>query len=102
MWKLFIDDERMPVDESGYIICRDVETAKTLIDKMGCPIFISFDHDLGENRQTGYDLAKYIVEKDMDWFGTFIPSAFFFYVHSQNPVGKMNIQKYLDNYLKMR
>lgn len=45
---------------------------------------LSLDHDLGEE-QTGYDVAKKMVEK---------PSQFFphrIYLHTSNPVGRANM-----------
>lgn len=68
----------------------------------GCPTFISFDHDLGPDEKTGYDLAKWLVERDLDSNGAFIPATFEFYVHSQNPVGAANIRNYLQRYLEYK
>ena len=57
---------------------------------------IWFDHDLGENAGTGYDCAKYLVEfcieHNMD-----LPD---YYIHSNNPAGKLNIDSYLKSFLK--
>ncbi|MEA3523603.1 MAG: cyclic-phosphate processing receiver domain-containing protein, partial [Campylobacterota bacterium] len=51
--------------------------------------------------KTGYDLAKWIVDSDLD--NTFkLPSNFKYKVHSQNPVGKKNIIALLDGYLKFK
>lgn len=100
-WKLFLDDERFPANkDKDFIIARSFEEAVELIELQGCPIFISFDHDLGLEKD-GYDLAKYIVEKDLDNQLSFIPKEFGFYVHSQNSVGAKNIQSYLTKYLEI-
>ena len=57
---------------------------------------IWFDHDLGENAGTGYDSAKYLVEfcieHNMD-----LPD---YYIQSNNPAGKLNIDSYLKSFLK--
>ena len=50
---------------------------------------------------TGFDFAKWLVEMDMDNIYKF-PENFSFHVHSANPVGKANIEGYLNNYLKSR
>lgn len=103
-WHLFLDDERLPAttDDRVYV-ARDFDSAVNLIFAHdNCPTFISFDHDLGHDSLTGFDFAKWLVEKDMDDGGEFIPKNFYFYVHSQNPVGKENIEKYLQGYLKYR
>ena len=66
--------------------------------------YISFDHDLGDedDGETGYDYAKRLVEMDMDTdFPKYkFPDDFSFYVHSQNPIGKANIEGLLNGYLK--
>lgn len=99
-WTLFIDDERFPTDETN-VIARSVEQAIALIEEKGCPCVIHFDHDLGDNVPNGMDLAKWIVEKDLDNNQQFIPNGFKFYIHSQNPTGANNINGLLVPYLKM-
>jgi hypothetical protein len=95
---MFIDDLRDPPD-SGWVVMRNSEDAIACLNARGCPEKISFDHDLG-----GDDIAmvvvKYLVEKDMDDGGTFIPPWFTFLVHSANPVGARNIDGYLRGYLQ--
>ena len=102
-WKLFIDDERDPPnDGTEWKIARNYDDVKMLLFTYGFPRFISFDHDLGENTETGYFIAKKLVEWDMDNRRFNILDDFDYYVHSQNPVGKRNIEGYLDGYLKQK
>jgi len=55
----------------------------------------------GNVRASGYDIAKWLVE--MDIAGKYlIPEDFEFNVHSANPIGKENIETYLNNYLEFR
>lgn len=99
---LWLDDERNPVNFQtnwkgfdvfglkGYypvIWVKTVERAMEYISK-GVVKEISFDHDLG-TRKNGYDLAKWIEAKAanneivrLHW-----------QVHSQNPVGRKNIEQ---------
>lgn len=99
MKKLFIDDERYPSgDLDDWCIVRNYEEAVEYLRENGCPKFISFDHDLGIGKN-GHDVAKWIVEADLDSSG-FIPVDFEFYVHSQNPIGGSNINGYLTSYFK--
>lgn len=77
-----------------------VEGAQDYIENHGCPDFISFDNDLKRELE-GYDLAKWIVEKDLDNPG-FIPVDFNFFVHSQNIVAKERIYSILNQYLAQR
>lgn len=103
--KLFLDDIRMPPSNDTYVICRSVEDAVVMIQDYyngRCPEFISFDHDLGENTWSGYDFAKWLVDKDIRENGNFIPENFSYTVHSQNPVGKVNIMAYLENYFEFK
>lgn len=104
--RIFLDDERFPAPDSGaWLISRSAEHAIHLVENFCSPgklTFVSFDHDLGPDQKTGMDFARYLVEKDIDSGGTFLPSDFSFYVHSQNPVGKENIERYLAQYLLMR
>jgi len=103
-YRLFIDDERLAALKNGemILIVRNFEEAVEIMESLGCPEFISFDHDLGEESKTGYDIAKWIVEKDMDEDQEFIPDEFEYYVHSQNPIGKSNIEGLLNSYIKQR
>ena len=98
-WKLFIDDLREPQNNS-YLIARSSKEAIQIISATKCPNFISFDHDLG-GEDTAMAVVHFLIEKDLDSLGAFIPENFSFYVHSANPVGKENIVL-LSNYLSFR
>lgn len=103
--KLYVDDLR-PLPDDTYDLARSYDEALKYIKYNGIPPFISFDHDLGVDEKdnllpTGYDFAKWLVEMDMDNIYTF-PKSFDFYVHSANPVGKANIENYLNNYLNYK
>ena len=103
--KLYLDDVRDLPDES-FLLARSYEEAVLFVKENGIPPFISFDHDLGvdENEKllpTGFDFTKWLVEMDMDNIYKF-PENFSVNVHSANPVGKANIEGYLNNYLKSR
>lgn len=103
--KMFIDDLR-PLPDTSYILARSYDEAINYVKQNGIPNFISFDHDLGvdENNNllpSGYDFVKWLVEMDMENIFIF-PNDFTFFVHSANPVGKTNIETYLNNYLKIK
>lgn len=101
MNNLYIDDERTPRTE-GWTIVRSYDDAVHFMRKNGCPEYISFDHDLGDQVPSGYDIAKWMVERDLNDSGRFIPLDFEFNVHSANPVGAKNIAGLLKNYLEQR
>lgn len=111
-WNLFIDDERNVNDpfwmqtevqtryaNEEWEVCRTLDEVKVKLHEKGSfPSFISFDHDLGYNQPTGYDIAKYLVDLVLsDVFK--LSDQFSFVVHSQNPIGKVNIESYLNNFL---
>jgi len=93
MKKLYLDDLRPT--PSGFERVYDYEEFTEFISQNGLPDFISFDHDLGLEK-TGYDCAKWLVEFCLDK-NLILPE---FQVHSQNPVGKENIEALLNNFKK--
>ncbi len=106
---LFLDDIRFPQDVNwidypsnvNWKLCRtnwdvviEIEELNNYFD------VISLDHDIAcedgnGNEITGYDVLKRIIqyyhERKMK-----LPMIVF---HTQNPVGKENMQRYLNNYL---
>ncbi|MDX9962023.1 MAG: hypothetical protein RBS32_11200 [Aliarcobacter sp.] len=100
--KLYLDDLRIPQDNYDVIV-RSYEEAIDFVNKNGIPLYISFDHDLGCDKngnilKSGYDFAKYLVEMDLQNIHKF-PNDFSFNIHSANPIGKNNINAILNNYL---
>lgn len=100
---LFLDDERDPPrDGRTWVVARSYGDAVRSVIAHGMPDYISFDHDLGYESgdtpgKTGYDFAKWLTEYAMDNELDF--SNFEFFVHSQNPVGKNNIERLLVGWL---
>ena len=82
---LYVDDLRdCP---KGYTIARNVEEAIYYIENYKVHI-LSLDHDLGVNKEgillpTGYDLVKYICEKNL--------KVDKIYIHTDNGVGRENM-----------
>ena len=99
--KMWLDDIRIP-PTSEWVWAKTYENAVSLIEKNGLPEHISFDHDLGDSEaKTGYDLAKWIVNADLD--GKIdIPMTWTYALHTANPVGRENIRSLLDNYLSSK
>ena len=106
MVKLFIDDTRDPqrplkgVDQD-WVIVRTYDEAIQYFSNNPCPEFCSFDNDLGIGKE-GADIAKWLIDYDLDHDGHYIPYDFQYYVHSQNPVRREYINKTLENYLKFK
>lgn len=105
-WVMFIDDERFPSDSfiDSYDVVRIARSSKEAIEMIlayGCPRYISFDHDLGDD-DTSMVLVNFLISQDLDASGAFIPDDFDFYVHSQNPIGSRNIRNTIERYLQFR
>lgn len=95
MMNLYLDDIR-PCPEN-FILVTSYDEFVYHIEHNEFPNFISFDHDLGLGK-TGYDCAKFLVEYCME--NNFSLPDFF--GHSQNPVGKINIESLLKNFKKFQ
>lgn len=120
-WNLFLDDERELADvtwvpwqirekyrNEEWVVCRSYGDAMIEILNRGFPNFVSFDHDLGHEKYTGYELAKQLVENDIISGSKEsrreykFADDFDYYVHSQNPIGKANIEGLINGYLKAK
>jgi hypothetical protein len=85
MVKVFLDDIRMPPDNS-WVIVRNVSEAKRILQTNSVE-WLSLDHDLGDNTETGYDLVKWLEEQVYE--GSIVPMTMT--THSANPVGVKNM-----------
>jgi hypothetical protein len=103
-YALFLDDERFPKDvtwERYFIpldtfrIVRNYQEFVNIIHARGMPDFISFDNDLGEEKE-GYDCAKWLINHCIDKDLSF-PN---YVVHSKNPIAKDRIISIIENYLR--
>lgn len=95
--------------QEEWVIVRSYQEFVDWILANGLPDIISFDHDLADEHydmsktchhykeKTGYDAAKWLVEFCIHEFLP-LPEC---YVHSMNPIGADNIEKYLTSYRKM-
>jgi hypothetical protein len=91
-YRLFLDDLRDPPLDSGeWQVARSTMAAKLLVHQLGMPTFISFDHDLGGD-DTAMAFINWLVSRSLDELdaGTMV-APISFTVHSQNPVGAVNI-----------
>ncbi|EOR95426.1 hypothetical protein ADIARSV_1427 [Arcticibacter svalbardensis MN12-7] len=105
-YKLFLDDLRTVnmvyknLTDADFIIVRSYTDFVAYISENGLPEFISFDNDLGEDESQsllpdGYACAKWLVyDREFDL------KDLQFYVHSANPVAKLQIESLLNNYQK--
>ena len=120
-YNLFLDDVRVPTDvtwadvpiDQHYSVVRNYNEFTNLIMLRGLPKFVCYDHDLADSHyrhglkydvipyseykeRTGYDCAKWLVAYCADKNIKHPP----YVVHSMNPVGKKNIEAYINSYNK--
>lgn len=104
--KLFLDDLRTvdmiydPDEVDSFDVVRNFDEFTNYIFNHGLPDFISFDNDLGLDKNgvvapDGYAAAKWLVyESGLDL------RDLQFHVHSANPVAAEQIRGLLANYIK--
>jgi len=91
--KIWIDDIRPAPD--NWIWAQNYDEAIDLIARTKEIDEISFDHDLGYDSPTGYTIICQIEECiAMGFWDGKIPK---FHIHSDNPVGRANIQRAIDS-----
>lgn len=103
---LFLDDERFPSEvkwvslptEVDWVIVRTQTDFENTLLTQGCPIYASFDNDLGVGCGEGRKCARWMVEQVLDGKLT-IPEGFSYTVHSKNVVAAAWITQYLDQFL---
>jgi hypothetical protein len=105
---IFLDDERWPEQVSWVQLPSDAKWTtprmhldfKWLISESGEPFpdVISFDHDLGENTETGYDCLKWLIEYCMEKRIN-LPECHF---HTMNPVGRQNMKQLYDRAIEIQ
>ncbi|WBL22311.1 cyclic-phosphate processing receiver domain-containing protein [Zunongwangia sp. HRR-M8] len=106
--RIFLDDIRFPEmiyspeEADGFLVVRTYDEFVNYIQKNGLPDFISFDNDLGLDKNEnlapdGYAAAKWLVyESGLDL------RDLEFGVHSANPVAADQIRGLLNNYIKFQ
>ena len=96
-YKMFLDDERFPLDPS-YLIMRSSSEAIQMVKLNGMPVEIAFDHDLG-GADTSMVFINWVIEEVLNGL-LGIPEDFDFTVHSQNPIGAENIRQTMQSFLR--
>lgn len=120
-YNLFLDDVRVPTQvtwvdipkNQHYSLVRNYDQFVELITLRGLPKYVCYDHDLADchyghglnnddipyteyKEKTGYDCAKWLVAYCDERKIKHPP----YVVHSMNPIGKKNIESYIESYNK--
>jgi hypothetical protein len=100
IWNLFLDDLRDPPNDGRkWKIARDYDRAIFLVKILGIPAHASFDHDLGLFSKDGKEFVKWLFEANMAENASALMTMTH-YTHSANPVGKKNIDSYIESMRK--
>lgn len=133
-YKLFLDDVRSLGEiyrytknkiyqEEDWYIVRNYKEFVELVEALGLPEIVSFDHDLSDEHyhpdmnvgfeaynqhyknfkeKTGYDCAIWLCDYHSDCCLHSEEEIEFpvYLIHSMNPVGSQNIKSYIQNYIK--
>lgn len=104
-YKIYLDDLRTPIDQD-WIVVRDYEEFVNKVTEIGFENIelVSLDHDLADIHyntdlydtiieKTGYDCAKWLIEKWQEG-----NTIFDVYTHSANTVGVKNIVELINSY----
>lgn len=98
MPRLYIDDLRNPPSRK-WEVARSLAAVEWYLDNIGTPLYLSFDHDLGDEVPTGYDVAKMLIERALD--GRIdLTRVKQVNIHSANPVGAENIRGLFSSYFR--
>lgn len=99
MVKIFLDDQhdtdRKHWVPEGYIGVRNFDEFRNQFEgalrRNEKVEAISFDNDLGEGEKEGWEIAKWLTEEHPDFFAANPELT----IHSANPSGRENIDRYL-------
>jgi hypothetical protein len=104
-WRLFLDDERYPTWDLGQVeIAKDCAEAIALVQELGVPELISFDHDLGKEdtgaiKPTAMFFLRWLIDEDLGGRPDFdLRDVKRVIVHSANYAGASNIIGLWDGY----
>jgi len=89
--RIYLDDERLPPD--GWIRTKAVNSTINLL-KSGRVSHLSLDHDLGTDKECGYDVLLWI-EEQVFTNKDFCPPANI-YIHTANPSARRKMELALD------
>lgn len=108
-WQLYLDDLRNPADTytgavpelapQTWIVARSSQEARKLVEKLGMPMRMSLDHDLGICSNGKGGMTTDITPTFLRWLANeywdgcaMVPT---YIVHSANPVGAKNIESFM-------
>lgn len=97
--KIWLDDIRLPPDESWFWVKNFNDLNQLLNDEHLEVEVISFDHDLGDNTPDGSQCASRFIEIGIERGWQDPPE---YHVHSDNPCGRDNIVSKMESWKKIK
>lgn len=102
--KIWLDDIRDAPDESWTVVRRAYPCILMLANAgwNDDPLVdeLSLDHDLGDDSDSGYEVAQWIERQAFEGNWNAVPAKIS--IHSANPVGRKNMQAAIDSIEAMR
>ncbi len=94
--KIFIDDERIPVDDGWLVVRSYAEFCRAFLGGGTCVRELSFDHDLGGFDPTGLDCVNWLIETALD-DPDLVSGLERIYFHTANIIGMVDMRGKLEN-----
>jgi hypothetical protein len=116
-YKLFLDDYRHPKflaenkypynPKGAWVIARSCAEAINIVEAMGVPLFVAFDHDLEDahydgkegHERTGLSFAEWLTDY-FDNNNVELDDEFDWCIHSMNPSGADRIRQHMARWYK--
>lgn len=98
-YHIWLDDER-ECTNGGFMHFRSVNDLKRYISGRTGVFYLDLDHDLGEYAKDGGDAIELIKWMLEEGFHENPEYRFFFHLHTQNVVGRMNMEALIDRYFR--
>lgn len=104
MYKMFLDDERMPSvvysgkEAQGWVVVRSSSDAIEYVKNNGMPMFMSLDHDLGGEDTTNVFLL-WLIQAHLD--GRVKGKVPGYAIHSANPTGAKNLESKMNSWIRI-
>lgn len=100
-YNLFIDPTKEPQrDGKKWQTARSTTAAAAIMKQLGAPKNLSFNYDLGKNEPYGADIARWLVQLDLNH--NILASDIEYTVHGGSVVDATNIKNILRNYLNFK
>lgn len=100
-YNLFIDPTKEPQrDGKKWQTARSTTAAAAIMKQLGAPLAISVNYDLGKNEPFGADVARWLVQLDLN--ANILAEDVDLTIHGGSVVDATNMKTIIRNYLKFK